>query len=171
MVRILPIDVYGSNPATTTFDVGRGIYAAAEAGPTVINLSLGTDSNSPFLYRLIQDVSNQGVLVVAAAGNQPVTTPVYPAAYPEVLAVTASDRAGPDCFLRQPRRFRRRHGPGHGGRANGEPCVPWDRHLLFHRLYQWRRRRVGHRGESNRSRSGGHDSATVWRRSRHPTHA
>jgi hypothetical protein len=94
VVRILPIDVYGSNPATTTFDVGRGIYAAAEAGPTVIKLSLGTESDSPFLYRLIQDVSNQGVLVVAAAGNQPVTTPVYPAAYPEVLAVTASDRPG-----------------------------------------------------------------------------
>jgi thermitase len=94
VVRILPIDVYGNNPATTTFDVGRGIYAAAEAGPTVINLSLGTDNNSPFLYRLIQDVSSQGVLVIAAAGNQPVTTPVYPAAYPEVLAVTASDRHG-----------------------------------------------------------------------------
>jgi len=93
-VRILPIDVYGNNAATTTFDVGRGIYAAAEAGPVVINLSLGSDSNSSFLYQLIQEVSSQGVLVIAAAGNQPVSTPVYPAAYPEVLAVTAGDRPG-----------------------------------------------------------------------------
>jgi hypothetical protein len=93
-VRILPIDVYGNNAATTTFDVGRGIYAAAQAGPAIINLSLGTSGDSPFLYRLIQDVSSQGVLVIAAAGNLPVTTPVYPAAYPEVLAVTAGDRQG-----------------------------------------------------------------------------
>ncbi len=93
-VRILPIDVYGNNTATTTFDVARGIYAASQAGPTVINLSLGSDSNSPFLYQLIQDVARQGVLVIAAAGNQPVNTPIYPAAYPEVLAVTASDPQG-----------------------------------------------------------------------------
>jgi hypothetical protein len=93
-VRILPIDVYGANPTTTTFDVGRGIYAAAQAGPAILNLSLGTDSNSPFLHRLIQDISGQGVLVIAAAGNLPVTTPVYPAAYPEALAVTAGDWQG-----------------------------------------------------------------------------
>jgi thermitase len=94
VVRILPIDIYGNNETTTTFDVARGIYPAAAAGATIINLSLGSDSNSSFLYRLIQEVSNQGVLVIAAAGNQPVATPVYPAAYPEVLAVTAGDRQG-----------------------------------------------------------------------------
>jgi hypothetical protein len=93
-VRILPIDVYGNNPATTTFDVARGIYPAAEAGASIVNLSLGSDSNSEFLHRLIQDLVSQGVLVIAAAGNQPGTSPVYPAAYSEVLAVTASDRQG-----------------------------------------------------------------------------
>ena len=33
----------------------------------------------------------QGILFIAAAGNQPVTTPFYPAASPDVLAVTAVD--------------------------------------------------------------------------------
>jgi thermitase len=43
---------------------------------------------------LIVDAHGQGVLFVGAAGNQPVTTPSYPAAYPEVLATTAGDRSG-----------------------------------------------------------------------------
>jgi hypothetical protein len=93
-VRILPIDIYGAAGTTTTFDVARGLLAAVEAGPAFINLSLGTDTDSPFLYRLIQDISRQGTGIIAAAGNEPVATPVYPAAYPEVLAVTAADRRG-----------------------------------------------------------------------------
>jgi hypothetical protein len=93
-VRILPIDIYGEAGTTTTFDVALGLWAALEAAPTVINLSLGTDTDSPFLRRLIQDIAGQGITIIAAAGNEPVATPVYPAAYPEVLAVTASDHRG-----------------------------------------------------------------------------
>jgi len=93
-VRILPVDIYGSGANTTTFDVARGIYAAINSGATIVNLSLGSEGSSPFLQRMIQDSYKQGVLFVGAAGNQPLTTPVYPAAYPEVLAVTAGDRSG-----------------------------------------------------------------------------
>jgi hypothetical protein len=93
-VRILPVDVYGPNPSTTTFDVARGIYAAAQANPAIINLSLGTEADTPFLRQVIEEVRQRGVLVIAAAGNEPVTTPVYPAAYPQVLAVTAGDAQG-----------------------------------------------------------------------------
>jgi hypothetical protein len=93
-VRILPVDIYGNDANTTTFDVARGIYAAINGGATIINLSLGGEGSSPFLQRIIQDSYKQGVLFVGAAGNQPITTPFYPAAYPEVLAVTAGDRWG-----------------------------------------------------------------------------
>jgi subtilisin family serine protease len=93
-VRILPIDIYGEAGTTTTFGVALGLWAALEAAPTLINLSLGTDTDSPFLRRLIQDIASQGITIVAAAGNEPVATPIYPAAYPEVLAVTASDQRG-----------------------------------------------------------------------------
>jgi hypothetical protein len=40
---------------------------------------------------VIQDVSKLNVAMFAAAGNEPVTTPFYPAAYPGVTAVTAID--------------------------------------------------------------------------------
>jgi hypothetical protein len=93
-VKILPVDVYGNNATTTTFDVAQGIYLAVNSGANIINLSLGSSGDSTALHNLITQASNQGVVFFAAAGNEPVTTPVYPAAYPEVIAVTAGDRNG-----------------------------------------------------------------------------
>ena len=93
-VQILPVDVYGKSSTTTTFDVAYGIYSAVNAGANPINLSLGSSGDSTFLHNVIQSANQQGVLFFAAAGNEPVTTPTYPAAYPEVVAVTAGDRQG-----------------------------------------------------------------------------
>jgi len=93
-VRILPVDVYGNSPSTSTFDVAMGIYKAVNNGAQIINLSLGSDGSSPFLAQMIQSSHDQGVLFFAAAGNEPVATPTYPAAYPEVIAVTAGTRQG-----------------------------------------------------------------------------
>lgn len=94
-VQILPVNVYpgggAGDAATTTFDVANGIVQAVNGGAKVINLSLGSSSDSPFLQSVIQDVSKLNVAMFAAAGNEPVTTPFYPAAYPEVKAVTAID--------------------------------------------------------------------------------
>ncbi len=93
-IQIQPVDVYGASETTTTFDVANGIYTAAKAGANIINLSLGSEGDSTFLHTLIQQGVQQGILFVAAAGNQPTTAPTYPAAYPEVLSVTAGDRNG-----------------------------------------------------------------------------
>ncbi len=93
-VQVLPVDVYGNSPSTTTFDVALGIASAVNAGANPINLSLGSPADNPFLHEVIQQASQQGVVFFAAAGNQPVTTPEYPAAYPEVTAVTAGDAPG-----------------------------------------------------------------------------
>jgi hypothetical protein len=93
--KVLPVDVYGPNENTSTFDVANGIYQAIQNNnANVINLSLGGQGDSPFLHKLIQDGVKQGVVFFAAAGNQPVTTPTYPAAYPEVEAVTAGSGPG-----------------------------------------------------------------------------
>lgn len=93
-VRVLPVDIYGDSASTTTFEVVRGLYAAAEQGPAVVNLSLGSSGDSPLLRETVESLTKQGVLVVAAAGNEPVTSPTYPAAYSTTLAVTAGDRSG-----------------------------------------------------------------------------
>ena len=96
-IQILPVNVYpnvgpGGDPATTTFDVANGIIQAVNGGAKIINLSLGSPTDSPFLRDVIQNVSSLNIALFAAAGNQPVTTPYYPAAYPGVEAVTAIDQ-------------------------------------------------------------------------------
>ena len=93
-VRVLPVDVYGNAESTSTFNVAQGIVEALNAGATVINLSLASAGDSQFLHNVIIKGSERGVLFIAAAGNEPTTQPNYPAAYPEVLAVTAGGKTG-----------------------------------------------------------------------------
>jgi thermitase len=57
-------------------------------------LSLGGTADSAVLDNVIQQALAQGVMVFAAAGNQPVNTPTYPAAIPGVNAVTALGSPG-----------------------------------------------------------------------------
>lgn len=93
-VRVLPVNVYGDRPDATSFDVALGINAAIRSGASIVNLSLGGAEPEPFVRDLIQAGREQGVVFLAAAGNAPVTTPTFPAAYPEVIAVTALNRQG-----------------------------------------------------------------------------
>jgi len=87
--QILPVDVYGPNTTTTSWNVALGIQAAVDKGANVLNLSLGSSADSTVLDSVIQQAEAAGVLIFAAAGNQPVNTPTYPAAIPGVNAVSA----------------------------------------------------------------------------------
>jgi membrane-anchored mycosin MYCP len=73
----------------------QAVNAAVAARVQIINISQDTASNYPPLATAIRGAVDAGILVVASAGNdgtggRPGTT--YPAAYPGVLAVGASDR-------------------------------------------------------------------------------
>ncbi len=93
-VKILPVDVYGQYDNTSTFDVARGVQAAIEGGADIISLSLGSDQPNSLLKSVIQAGTKEGVLFLAAAGNEPTGQPVYPAAQKEVIGVTALNRGG-----------------------------------------------------------------------------
>ena len=93
-VRVLPVDVYGNSERSSTFDVARGIVEALNAGAKIINLSLASPGDSQLLHNVIIKGAERGALFIAAAGNEPTTLPNYPAAYPEVLAVTAGGKNG-----------------------------------------------------------------------------
>ncbi|MFZ1072380.1 MAG: S8 family serine peptidase [Verrucomicrobiia bacterium] len=88
-VQIQPVDVYGPNPTTTSWDVANGIVQAVNSGANPINMSLGSSGDSSILDSVILSAEKDGVVFFAAAGNQPVSTPTYPAATPGVIAVTA----------------------------------------------------------------------------------
>ena len=89
-VRILPVDVYGNSETATTWNVALGVKAAVDGGATVLNMSLGGSTDSSILNGIIQQAQAKGVLIFAAAGNQPVDTQTFPAALPGVIAVAAT---------------------------------------------------------------------------------
>jgi thermitase len=93
-VQILPVNVYGNNETATTWNVALGVQAAVDGGATVLNMSLAGSTDNPVLDDIIAKAIAKGVAVYAAAGNQPVDTPNYPAAIPGVNAVTALGSPG-----------------------------------------------------------------------------
>ena len=61
---------------------------------SVVNISLAGPPNR-LLETALARVRERGVLAIAAAGNGgPMAQPMYPAAYPQVVAVTATDEQG-----------------------------------------------------------------------------
>ena len=76
--------------------MARGVQAAIEAGADIISLSLGSDQQNPLMQSVIQAGTREGVLFLAAAGNEPTGLPVYPAAQMEVVGVTALNLSGRD---------------------------------------------------------------------------
>lgn len=72
----------------------EGIYMAIEQKVNIINMSFGLNKYSKALEEAIQDATDSGILVVAAAGNTGDSGVQYPAAYDEVLAVGSVDKDG-----------------------------------------------------------------------------
>lgn len=87
--RIMPVRVLDSDGMGDAFAVAEGILFAVENGANVINLSLGTTGESDLLEEVIEEATQSGVLVVAAAGNLGTRQEVYPAADECALAVTS----------------------------------------------------------------------------------
>ncbi len=60
----------------------------------VVNLSFGSYSYDTLEHTLIRELSNRGVTIVAAAGNENTSSECYPAAYDEAIAVAAVSSLG-----------------------------------------------------------------------------
>ncbi|MFT7645371.1 MAG: serine protease [Candidatus Poriferisodalaceae bacterium] len=91
-VQIMPVRVLNSNGSGSVSGVSNGIIWAVDHGADVINLSLGTSTDSSTLRAAVAYAESRGVVIVAAAGNAALTgNPVtYPAAIAEVVAVGAT---------------------------------------------------------------------------------
>lgn len=100
-VRIMSLRVLDSQGSGNDRDVARAVRYATANGADVVNLSFAGYSTTTELSQAIQEAYRQGVVVVAAMGNDAVDTdnsPVYPACLGAssedwVIGVASSDRA------------------------------------------------------------------------------
>jgi subtilisin family serine protease len=98
-VRVMPFKTLDCEGAGRLSDMATAITDAADAGARVINMSVGSTSSSPTTQAAVDYAVGRGSLVVAAAGNCGITSTTcptanstnFPAAYPNVLAVGATD--------------------------------------------------------------------------------
>ncbi|MBH0112067.1 S8 family serine peptidase [Novosphingobium sp. YJ-S2-02] len=93
--RLYAADVYGSDPAGgNALAIARALGWMHEGGVPVVSISLVGPPN-PLLARAVAKVQQDGMVVVAAVGNDGAAAPpAYPASYPGVVAVTGVDGAG-----------------------------------------------------------------------------
>jgi subtilisin family serine protease len=92
-IFIKPYKVLDEYTDGTILSVVAGINCAINDGVDVINLSLCFEENSDILYEAIRLAYEKDIMVIAAAGNHGSTTPHYPAAYREVIGVSALNQS------------------------------------------------------------------------------
>lgn len=105
-VKIMPVRVLGRDGGTS-IQIISGLCFAAQLNTNdsslcgnvpqgdaadVINLSLGGPGFSNTEQAVYDAIIAKGIIVIAAAGNESVSTPYYPAAYDGVISVSATNR-------------------------------------------------------------------------------
>src|SRR5262249_35587056 len=73
------------------FTVAKAIYWATDRGARVINMSFA-GMRDPSIEQSLRYAREKGVILVAAAHKGPLSAPLFPAANPDVIAVTATDQ-------------------------------------------------------------------------------
>jgi subtilisin family serine protease len=93
-VRILAVRAFESEDhgtRGTTFNIVKGLDWAIAHGARIVNMSFA-GPRDPMLQRSLAFLKQKGVVLIAAAGNDgPDSPPLFPAADPNVIAVTATD--------------------------------------------------------------------------------
>jgi subtilisin family serine protease len=92
--QLLAVHAFDDTPGAakgTSFAIDKGLQWAADNNARVVNMSFAGPAD-PTLQRMLAAAYDKGMVLVAAAGNAgPQSEPLYPAADPNVIAVTATD--------------------------------------------------------------------------------
>lgn len=89
---IMPLVALDANGYGTIANVASAISYAADNGAKVINLSLAFNGTSSTLQNAVNYAWSRGAVIIAAAANYSTSTPYYPAALTNVVAVSATDQ-------------------------------------------------------------------------------
>lgn len=88
---IMPLVVVNTDGWATYYDIARAMTFAADKGAKVMNISIAGSSSSSTLQNAVNYAWNKGAVFFASAGNYSTSTPYYPAACSNVVAVSASN--------------------------------------------------------------------------------
>ncbi|MBI2830572.1 MAG: peptidase S8 [Chloroflexi bacterium] len=88
---LMNVKVLGDSGSGYQSWVASGITWAADNGAGIINLSLGGGPYSSTMETAVNYAWSKGAVIVAAAGNDGISSPSYPAYYTNVIAVAATD--------------------------------------------------------------------------------
>lgn len=92
-VNIHVVKVFNASGWGYSSDLASAINTCANNGAKVVNMSLGGSNSSTTERNALQGVYDNGVLLIAAAGNDGNTTHSYPASYDSVMSVGALDES------------------------------------------------------------------------------
>ena len=93
---VMALKVMDSSGYGLEDDAAAAVVYAADNGAKIINMSL-TGEDVPALRAAIQYAQQKGCLVIAASGNSGTSADTYPASYPEVLSVGATNEYDQRC--------------------------------------------------------------------------
>lgn len=88
--RLMPVKILDQDGRGPVSAFAQGIRYAVDQGAQIVNVSAGIPIPSQAMEAAVTYAISKGVIVVAASGNQADGVQNYPAAYPNVIAVSAS---------------------------------------------------------------------------------
>lgn len=92
--ELMSIQVLNAAGEGNGFDLARGIIAAVDGGANIINLSLGTPTESQALWEAVMYAHARDIVVVASAGNDGGGRLLFPAGFAGVVSVGSVDADG-----------------------------------------------------------------------------
>jgi subtilisin family serine protease len=90
--QIVPIKAFDAYGRSSIYTIVEAVYGAIALNVDVINMSFSTNQDSAALQFALSQAWAAGITIVSSMGNAGLNTQnVYPAAYPQVIAVAATD--------------------------------------------------------------------------------
>ncbi len=92
-VKIIPIKISDSKGEATVENAVKGIHYAIQQDADIINMSYGSLYFSEIENEALWNAFDQGITLIAAAGNDKSSESFYPASYTPVISVSSTNKA------------------------------------------------------------------------------